>query len=57
MSAGAAANALPVVGILALPVLFAGGMSLMDTADGVFMTTAYRWAFATPLRKVYYTSP
>ncbi len=26
----------------------------MDTADGVFMTTAYRWAFATPIRKVYY---
>jgi high-affinity nickel-transport protein len=34
--------------------LFAAGMTLMDTADGVFMTTAYRWAFATPLRKIYY---
>ena len=54
LSAGAAAQALPVWGILALPLLFAAGMSLMDTADGVFMTTAYRWAFATPLRKVYY---
>jgi len=54
MSAGAAASALPVLGIVALPLLFAAGMSLMDTADGVFMTTAYRWAFATPLRKVYY---
>jgi nickel/cobalt transporter (NiCoT) family protein len=54
MSAGAAATALPAAGILALPVLFAAGMSFMDTADGVFMTTAYRWAFATPLRKVYY---
>jgi high-affinity nickel-transport protein len=54
MSAGAAASALPGLGILALPLLFAAGMSLMDTADGVFMTTAYRWAFATPLRKVYY---
>jgi len=54
LSAGAAASALPTVGILALPVLFAAGMSMMDTADGVFMTTAYRWAFATPLRKVYY---
>jgi high-affinity nickel-transport protein len=29
-------------------------MSLMDTADGIFMTTAYNWAFSTPLRKVYY---
>ncbi len=54
LSAGAAARALPVWGILALPVLFAAGMSLMDTADGVFMTTAYAWAFSTPLRKVYY---
>ena len=54
LSAGAAASALPVLGILTLPVLFAAGMSLMDTADGVFMTTAYRWALATPLRKVYY---
>ncbi len=54
LSAGAAAGAVPTAGILALPVLFAAGMSLMDTADGVFMTTAYRWAFTTPLRKVYY---
>jgi high-affinity nickel-transport protein len=29
-------------------------MSLMDTADGIFMTTAYNWAFSTPLRKIYY---
>jgi nickel/cobalt transporter (NiCoT) family protein len=54
LAAGAAASALPVWGVLALPVLFAAGMSLMDTADGVFMTTAYRWAFASPIRKVYY---
>ena len=54
LSAGAAASALPLWEILALPLLFAAGMSLMDTADGVFMTTAYRWAFATPLRKLYY---
>jgi len=54
LSAGAAASVLPAWGILALPLLFAAGMSLMDTADGIFMTTAYRWAFATPLRKIYY---
>ena len=54
LSAGAAARALPVWGILAPPVLFAAGMSLMDTADGMFMITAYAWAFSTPLRKVYY---
>ncbi len=54
LSAGAAKNILPILGILSLPILFAAGMSLMDTADGVFMTNAYRWAFSTPLRKVYY---
>ena len=26
----------------------------MDTADGIFMTTAYKWAFTAPLRKLYY---
>jgi len=45
---------LPFLGIIALPVLFAAGMSLMDTTDGVFMSKAYRWAFTSPLRKVYY---
>jgi high-affinity nickel-transport protein len=54
LAAGAAASALPVWGVLALPLLFAAGMTLMDTSDGIFMTTAYRWAFATPIRKVYY---
>ena len=37
-----------------LPLAFAAGMSLMDTADGVFMTRAYAWALATPLRKLYH---
>ncbi|TBL74013.1 HoxN/HupN/NixA family nickel/cobalt transporter [Paenibacillus thalictri] len=54
MSAGAAKEALPFVTILSFPLLFAAGMSLMDTADGIFMTKAYRWAFNTPLRKLYY---
>jgi high-affinity nickel-transport protein len=54
LSAGAATQALPWPGILALPVLFAAGMTLMDTADGVFMTRAYGWAFSTPVRKLYY---
>jgi high-affinity nickel-transport protein len=54
LAAGAAATAIPLAEILALPILFAAGMSLMDTSDGVFMTTAYRWALATPLRKIYY---
>jgi len=54
VSAGATYQHIPILGILALPVAFAAGMSLMDTADGIFMTKAYNWAFATPLRKVYY---
>ncbi|MBO9608437.1 MAG: HoxN/HupN/NixA family nickel/cobalt transporter [Paenibacillaceae bacterium] len=54
ISATAAGSHVSVFGIVSLPILFAAGMSLMDTADGVFMTTAYRWAFATPLRKLYY---
>jgi nickel/cobalt transporter (NiCoT) family protein len=37
-----------------LPVLFASGMCLLDTADGVFMNAAYGWAFAKPVRKVFY---
>ena len=45
---------LPVGGILALPLLFTAGMTLMDTTDGVFMVKAYGWAFSNPVRKVYY---
>jgi high-affinity nickel-transport protein len=51
--AGAAAG-LPWFAVLTLPALFAAGMSLMDTADGLFMTVAYDWAFANPIRKIYY---
>ena len=40
--------------VLYLPVLFAAGMTLMDTGDGLFMTVAYNWAFANPVRKIYY---
>ncbi len=54
LSTQGAAQALPWTGILSLPLLFASGMCLMDTADGLFMTKAYRWAFVTPLRKVFY---
>jgi high-affinity nickel-transport protein len=41
-------------GIIALPLLFTAGMTLMDTTDGVFMTKAYSWAFSNPIRKIYY---
>ena len=54
--AGGAAVELPWYAILTLPVLFAAGMSLLDAADGVFMAKAYRWAFAKPLRRLYYNA-
>jgi high-affinity nickel-transport protein len=54
LAGGAAAFALPWYAILTLPVLFAAGMSLLDAADGCFMNFAYGWAFAKPVRKVYY---
>ncbi|MEJ2761908.1 MAG: HoxN/HupN/NixA family nickel/cobalt transporter [Gammaproteobacteria bacterium] len=54
MTAGASAGTTPVLAVLSLPVLFAAGMSLMDTTDGVLMVKAYRWAFSNPLRKMYY---
>jgi high-affinity nickel-transport protein len=54
ISAGAAANGMPFLAVVALPLIFAAGMSLMDTADGAFMAKAYSWAFASPIRKVFY---
>jgi len=53
-TAGAAESALPWYAVMALPVLFTAGMTLLDTIDGSFMNFAYGWAFAQPVRKVYY---
>jgi high-affinity nickel-transport protein len=54
LAAGSAAFVLPWYAILVLPVLFAAGMSLFDTADGVLMARAYGWALLRPVRKVFY---
>jgi nickel/cobalt transporter (NiCoT) family protein len=54
LAAGAAGAGLPFYAILCLPILFAAGMSLLDTIDGSFMNFAYGWAFSQPVRKVYY---
>jgi nickel/cobalt transporter (NiCoT) family protein len=51
---GGGGHSLPFGAIIALPLLFTAGMSLMDTTDGVVMAKAYGWAFKNPLRKVYY---
>lgn len=40
--------------VLALPLIFAAGMTLGDTADGIFMNRAYNWAFIKPARRLYY---
>src|SRR6201995_76877 len=53
-TAYAAIQGLPYFAVLALPFLFSGGMTLFDTLDGAFMNFAYGWAFARPVRKVYY---
>ena len=54
LAGGSAAFQLPWYAILTLPVLFAAGMSLLDSIDGFFMNYAYGWAFSRPVRKVYY---
>jgi nickel/cobalt transporter (NiCoT) family protein len=54
LAGGAAGAGLPWYAILCLPVLFAAGMSLLDSIDGTFMNFAYGWAFSKPVRKVFY---
>jgi len=40
--------------ILIFPALFAAGMTLIDTLDGVLMLGAYGWAYRNPVRKLFY---
>jgi nickel/cobalt transporter (NiCoT) family protein len=54
LAAGAAGAGLPFYAVLCLPMLFAAGMSLLDTIDGSFMNFAYGWALSQPRRKVFY---
>jgi high-affinity nickel-transport protein len=54
LSASQAADGMAIGTILVLPALFAAGMALVDTADGVVMLGAYEWAFVKPIRKLYY---
>ena len=54
IAAGVATHHVPFLAVISLPIIFAAGMSLMDTADGAFMSHAYGWAFSNPVRKVYY---
>ena len=54
LAGAGAATGLPWYAILVLPLLFAAGMSLFDTLDGVLMQAAYGWSFVKPVRKIYY---
>ncbi|HUK94375.1 MAG TPA: HoxN/HupN/NixA family nickel/cobalt transporter [Gaiellaceae bacterium] len=54
IAAGVATHNVPFLAVISLPLIFAAGMSLMDTADGAFMSQAYGWAFSNPIRKIYY---
>jgi high-affinity nickel-transport protein len=54
ISAAEASRGLPIWSIMVFPALFTAGMSLIDTTDGVLMLGAYGWAFARPIRKLYY---
>jgi nickel/cobalt transporter (NiCoT) family protein len=54
LAAGAGTSALPWFGVLALPLVFAAGMSLFDTLDGLMMCSAYRWALGQAGRRLTY---
>ena len=54
LSATQAAEGVPLHTILVFPLLFAAGMSLVDTIDGVLMFRAYDWASVEPVRKLRY---
>jgi high-affinity nickel-transport protein len=54
ISATQATHGMSLWSILVFPALFAAGMSLIDTLDGVLMLGAYNWAFVNPIRKLYY---
>jgi high-affinity nickel-transport protein len=56
LSAGAANGGLPAPAVLALPLLFAAGMTAFDTADGVLMSRAYRWGSGRPARRAFYSA-
>jgi len=54
IAGGAGAVGLRWYAVLCLPILFAAGMSLMDSIEGSFMNFAYGWALSKPIRKVFY---
>jgi nickel/cobalt transporter (NiCoT) family protein len=53
ISATNAARGVSIWSIMVFPALFAAGMSLIDTSDGILMLGAYLWAFEQPVRRLY----
>ena len=51
LAGSAAQQGLSAAAILSLPLLFAAGMTLLDTLDGAAMTHAYAWALDNPRAK------
>jgi high-affinity nickel-transport protein len=49
-----ASNSVSSWSLLIFPALFAAGMTLVDTTDGVLMLGAYGWAYRNPMRKLFY---
>ncbi len=56
LAGGGAAGGLPMLSILSLPILFAAGMTLLDTLNGAAMTRAYDWALHAPARRLAYNA-
>jgi nickel/cobalt transporter (NiCoT) family protein len=54
ISASSGAKGQSLASVIVLPILFAAGMTLIDSADGMIMVGAYDWAFINPVRKLYY---
>jgi high-affinity nickel-transport protein len=54
LSATQVAQGMSLWSMLIFPALFASGMALVDTTDGILMVGAYGWAFANPIRKLWY---
>ena len=54
LSGAEAAHGASIWVIAIFPMLFAVGMTLIDTLDGIMMLGAYGWAYVNPVRKLVY---
>jgi len=53
-ASSAAGGGLSVLAVLSLPLLFAAGMSTLDTADSLIMTRLYSWSYRDPARTLFF---